>query len=89
MAELQTIIVFQGRHFVRHPGIYNSIFVKLLQIMSGVIPRNLKKDVSISNSFIEIHKRGTHIHDDDSIDSIRRNAMRYISSKNQAVILCH
>ena len=42
MNELQAIIVFHGRHFVRHLGICNPIRVKLLQIMSGVIPRNLK-----------------------------------------------
>ena len=81
MAELQPIIVFQGRHFVRHLGICNPICVKLLHIMSGVNPRNLKKDVSISNRFSTVHKRGihtdthTHTHDDD----IRRNAMRCIS----------
>ena len=43
MIELQPIIVFHGRHFVRHLGICNPICVKLLQAMSGVIPRNLKK----------------------------------------------
>ena len=48
MAELQQNIVFQDRHFVRHIGICNSICVKLLQVMSGLIPCNLKKnDVSI------------------------------------------
>ena len=63
MAELQLIIVFHVRHFVRHLGIFNPIFVKLLQIMSGVIPRNLEKnDDSISNRFHEIHKRGTQTH---------------------------
>ena len=40
MAELQPIIVFQGRRFVRHLGICDRICVKLLQIMFGVIPRN-------------------------------------------------
>ena len=61
MTELQPIIVLRGRHFVRHLGIYNPICVKLLQVMSGVIPRNLKRnDVSISNRFPEIHKRGIH-----------------------------
>ena len=43
MAELQPIMVFHGRHFVRHLGIYNLICVKLLQVISGVIPSNLKK----------------------------------------------
>ena len=63
MAELQPIIVFHGRHFVRHLGICNLICVKLLQIMSGVISRNLKKnDASISNRFQEVHKRSIHTH---------------------------
>ena len=58
MAELQAIIVFRGRHFVSYLGIR---CVKLLQIMSGVIPRNLQKNVdAISNGFPEVHKRGTH-----------------------------
>ena len=61
MAELPTIIVFHGRHFVRHPGICNPICVKLLYAMSGVISRNLKKvDVSISNRFPGVYKRGMH-----------------------------
>ena len=81
MAELQAIIVFHGRHFVRHLGICNPICVKLLQIMSGDIPRNLKKnDVSISNCFSGVHKRGIHAHD----DSIRRNATHRISPKIKA-----
>ena len=90
MAELQPIIVFHGRHFVRHLGICNPIYVKLLQVMSDVIPRNLKKfNVSISNSFPEVHKRSvhthpdrhTHTHPDTRDDSIKRNAMRCISLK--------
>ena len=61
MAELRPIIVFHGRHFVRHLGIRNPICVKLLQIMSGFIPRNLNKnDVPISNRFPGIHKRVIH-----------------------------
>ena len=61
MAELRPIIVFHGRHFVRHLGICNPIYVKLLQAMAGVIPRNLKKnDVSTSNRFPGVHKRGIH-----------------------------
>ena len=61
MAELRPIVVFNGRHVVRHLGICNPIFVKLLQAMSGVILRNLKKnDVSTSNRFPGVHKRGTH-----------------------------
>ena len=43
MAELQSIIVFHGRHFVRCLGICNPICVKLLQIMSDVIPCNTKQ----------------------------------------------
>ena len=63
MAELQPIIVFHGRHFIRHIGICNSICVELLQVMSGVILSNLKKnDVSVSNRFPEDHKRGIHTH---------------------------
>ena len=41
MAELRPNIVFHGRHFVHHLGICNPICVKLLQVMSGVIPSNL------------------------------------------------
>ena len=56
MAELQLIIVFHSRHFVSHLELCNPICVKLLQVMSGVIPSNLnKKDVSISNRFPEVH----------------------------------
>ena len=69
MAEIQPIIVFHGRHFVLHLGICNSFCVKLLQIMSGVIPRNLKEnDASISNRFPGIHKRSTHTHTDRQTD---------------------
>ena len=32
----------------------------LLQIIAGVIPRNLKNDVFISNRFPKVHKRGIH-----------------------------
>ena len=94
MAELQPIIVFHGRPIFRHLGICNPICVKLLQIMSGVIPRNLKKnDVSISKRLPGVHKRGirtdtythtqTHTHTDTHThdDSNRRNAMRCISPK--------
>ena len=41
--ELHPIIVFHGRHFVCHLGICNPICLEHLQIMSGVIPRNLLK----------------------------------------------
>ena len=85
MAGLQPIIVFHGRHFVRHLGICNPIFVTLLYIMSGVILRNFEEnDVFLSNCFSEVHKRGIHTqtHTDTHDDSIRRNAMRWISPKN-------
>ena len=59
MAELLPTIVFHGGHFVRHIGICNPICVKLLQIMSGVIPRNLKKTTSLYR-FPGVHKRGIH-----------------------------
>ena len=69
MAELQPIIVFHGRHFVRHLGICNPICVKLLQTMSGVISHNFKKNnVSISNRFPEVHKRGTHTQTEKKTD---------------------
>ena len=42
-AELGPNIVFHGRHFVRHLGICNPICLKLLQVMSGDIPSNLKE----------------------------------------------
>ena len=43
MAEIQPIIMLRGRHFVRHLGICNRIFVKLLQLMSDVIRHNSVK----------------------------------------------
>ena len=50
-AELQPIIVFHGRHFIRHLGICNPISVKLLHIISGIIPHNLrKKTTSLSQT---------------------------------------
>ena len=61
MAELRQIIVIHGCHFVRHLGICTPSCVKLLQVMSGIIPSNLQKnDVSISNSFPGVHKCGIH-----------------------------
>ena len=84
MAQLQPIIVFHGRNFLRHLGICNPICVKLLWIVFGVIPRNLKKDISISNHFPGVYKRGIHTdtHTDTHDDSIQQNAMRCISPKN-------
>ena len=52
MAELQPNVVFHGRHFVRHLEICNPICVKLLQITFRVIPRNLKKPTSLSQTVI-------------------------------------
>ena len=43
MAELQPIIVFHGRHFIRHLGICDQICVKLLQLMCAVITRKSVK----------------------------------------------
>ena len=54
--------MFHGSHFVRHLGICNSICVNLLQVMSGVIPRNIKNDVSILSRFPGVHKSGIHPH---------------------------
>ena len=48
MAELQPIIVFYSRHFVRHIEICNRICVKLLQLMSGVITHNSVKKTEVS-----------------------------------------
>ena len=67
MVELRPNIVFYGRHFVSHLGICNPICIKLLQVMSGVIPSNLKqKRRFYLKPFHEVHKRGihTHIHKD-------------------------
>ena len=87
MAELQPIIVFHGHPFVRHLGICNPIGVKLLQVMSGVIPRNFKKKHVYLKPFSwgpqtwQTHT-DRHTHRDTHGDSIRRNAMRCISPKN-------
>ena len=83
MTELWPIIVFHGCHFVRHLGICNPICVKLLQVISGVIP-----SVSISNRFPEVYNRRMHTHTHTHThthfqDSITRNAMRRISPKNR------
>ena len=81
MAALQPIIVFTA-------AILSAILefeircVKLLQIMSGVIPRNSKQKRRLYlKPFSEVHKRSTHTHTTHD-DSIRRNAMRCISPKN-------
>ena len=51
MAELQPIIVFHGRHFVRHLGICYRICVKLLQLMCALITHN-----SVQNQSLHINK---------------------------------
>ena len=86
MAELQPIIVFHGRHFVRHLEICNPVCVKFLQIMSGVIPRNLKKTTSLSQHIFLASTNAaytdTQTHTNTHDDSIRRNAMHCISPKD-------
>ena len=53
MAELQSIIVFNSRHFVYHLGIRKGICVNLLQLMSGVITHNSVKKRSLHiNKFL-------------------------------------
>ena len=83
------MVVFHGRHFVRHLGICSPICVKLLQVMSGFILHNLEKnDVflrSTNAAYIhtQTHTRtdtDTHTHE----DSMRRNAIRCISPKNHS-----
>ena len=94
MAEFQPIIVFRGRHYVRHRRICNPICIKRLQIMFGVIPQQFKtKTTPLSQTVFlrstnEAHThtdrqtdRHTHTHD----DSIKRNAMRCISPKNGSI----
>ena len=84
MAELRPIIVFHGRYFVRHVGICNPICVKLVQVMSGVIQRNLKKPTSLSQTVFLASTNATHTHTHTHThdDSNRRNAMRCILPKN-------
>ena len=48
MAELQPIIAFHSRHFVRHLVICKRIGVNLLQLMSGVITHNSVKKNEVS-----------------------------------------
>ena len=43
MAEIQPIIVIQGRHFVRHLGICNLICAKLVHLMCAAITYNSVK----------------------------------------------
>ena len=84
MTELQPIIVFHSRHFVCHLEICNRIFVKLLQVMSGFIPRNLDKNDDLSQAVFLASINAAYTHD----DSIRRNAMRCISPKNEHQFSC-
>ena len=99
MAELRPNIVFHGRYFVRHLGICNQICVKLLKVMSGVIPSNLeeKRRLYLTPFSWGTQTRHTHTHrhthtQTDSHtqththtydDSIRRNTMRCISPKKR------
>ena len=48
MTELQPIIVFHSRHFVRYLGIFTLICVNLLQLMFGVITHNSVKKNEVS-----------------------------------------
>ena len=88
MAELRPSIVLHGRHFVRHLEICNPICIKLLQVMFGVIPSNLKEKrrLYLKPFSWGPHRRNTHTHTDTHTHthdySIRRNAMRCISPKN-------
>ena len=102
MAELRSIIVFHGRHFVRHLGICNRNSFNLLHIMSGVVSRIKKNRRLYLKPFSGVHKRGihtdtqthrhtvtqTHRHTHTHDDSIRRNAMRCISPKNPLKARC-
>ena len=85
MAELQPIIVFHGRHFVRHLEICNPICVKTFTDYVWCYSVQFRKMASISNRFPGVHKRGihtyTHTHTHTHDDSMRRNAMRCISPK--------
>ena len=75
MAELQPIIVFHSSHFVRHLGICNPICVKQLQIMSGVISRNLKKTTSLSQTVFlaSTNAAYTHTHTHTETDTRRQH----------------
>ena len=83
MAELRPIIVFHGRHFVRQLEFCNPICVKLLQIMSGVIPRNLKNVVSISNRLPGVHKRGIQTHTHTTIAIGKCNELYFAKKCNK------
>ena len=48
MTELQSIIVFNSHHIVRHLGICYRICVKLLQLMSDIITHNSVKINEVS-----------------------------------------
>ena len=90
--ELRPIIVFHDRNFVRHLGICNPVCVKLLHVMSGVIPSNLKKTPSPSQTVFLRSTNASYTHTDRQTDththddSIRRNAMRCISYKNRHLV---
>ena len=74
MAELQPIIVFHSRHFVRHLGICNRICVNLLQLMSGVITHNSHQKLA----------RDKTVHCIDDINSwMRSNRLRLNPTKTE------
>ena len=87
MAELRPIIVFHVPILSAILEFVILICVKLLQVMSGIIPHNLKK-TSLSQTVFLASTNAAHTHRQRDIhtnthdDSIRRNAMRCISSKN-------
>ena len=81
-------------NFVRHLEICNPICVKLLHVMSAVIPHNLKNDVSISNRFTDVHKRAhTNRHTQTHNTTIAYGEMQYVAlrliKKNQYLKFFH
>ena len=70
MAELQSIIVFHGRHFVRHLEICNPICQTLTDEVCYSTEFTKKNDVSISNRFPGFHKHVEHTDTDTHDDSI-------------------
>ena len=84
MTELQPIIVFHDRNFGCRLRICNPIYFELLQIMSSVIPCNLKR-TSLSQTVSSCPQtRHTHKDTKPHDDSMKRNALRGISPKNIA-----
>ena len=80
---------------IMHNSVKNEASI-LINAMSCIIPRNLKKTTSLSQTVSwGLHTRHTythrqtdrHTHTHTHDDSIRRNIMRCISPKNKTVIL--